>query len=535
MDNDDKVKRSNTDITVFLEQHLEDRVGPPDLYDLQEEFKKNKKNKEILYKLAMALFFVVIFFTTYGITKFIENSNSKIDINISDFTDVDLKEILNTAKKYENELIMAKKGAEDIKNEKQIKINEKNAELLKNIESLKLQNLAPAEFDRRVAIMRRDNNNKIYILDSEYRKLLLEKEKEISDIEERIKLYDQKQIETAKKNEEVLNNQQRLFDIERRKVSKYYDGILLEKDKNYKNLKDYYVSLISIINKNKEKDINALVLKYNPVYTDEEFLRLSSINEIDSTTTLNYSIFSKNDVTSDLTGDVSSDKLVFVFPYLIDYKDQFAQENILTETEYNSIREYILGFKSLMRRLNDEPYINSIPKTFYSLYNYYINIINRYETFINRYYSLVEEKNSAIRDLNQSIQDLNKIVSKLKYDILQLEAKVAQKEDELAQKDERLKKSESLLYMYQNSLTPLLEDKYSGVIVSITDNNDLVLFMKNKDVFLNGKIADVVSLKNEKIGKIKIVVDESGDVIGKEYFLNKKKQFNLLDRILLIN
>lgn len=535
MDNDDKIKRKNADITVFLEQHIEERIGPPDLYDLQEEFKKNKKNKELLYKLAMALFFIIIFFITYGITKFIEKSNSKIDINISDFTDVDLKEILNTAKKYENELIMAKKGAEDIISEKQIKINEKNAELLKNIESLKLQNLAPAEFDRRVAIMRRDNNNKIFILESEYQKLLLEKEKEISGIEEKIKLYDQKQIETAKKNEEVLNNQQRLFDIERRKVAKYYDGILLEKEKNYKNLKDYYVSLINIINKNKEKDINSLILKYNPIYTDEEFLRLSGINEIDSTTTLNYSIISNNDVTSDLTSDVSSDRLVFVFPYLIDYKDQFAQENVLTESEYNSTREYITGFKSLMRRLNDGPYINSIPKTFYSLYNYYMNIVNRYETFINRYYVLVEEKNRTIQNLNQSIQDLNRIVSKLKYDILQLEEKIVQKEEELAQKDKQLEDSESILYMYQNSLTPLLEDKYSGIIVNIRDNKDLILYIKNKEAFSNGKIADVVSLKNEKIGKIKIVVDESGDIRGEEYFLNKKKQFNLLDRILLIN
>ncbi|HOS32595.1 MAG TPA: hypothetical protein PLO95_05270, partial [Spirochaetota bacterium] len=102
MDNDDKIKRKNADITVFLEQHLEERVGPPDLYDLQEEFKKNKKNKEIFYKLAMVLFFVITFFITYGITKFIEKNNSKININISDFTDVNLKEILNTARKYEN-------------------------------------------------------------------------------------------------------------------------------------------------------------------------------------------------------------------------------------------------------------------------------------------------------------------------------------------------------------------------------------------------------------------------------------------------
>jgi len=164
-----------------------------------------------------------------------------------------------------------------------------------------------------------------------------------------------------------------------------------------------------------------------------------------------------------------------------------------------------------------------------------MNIVNRYETFINRYYVVVEEKNRTIQNLNQSIQDLNRIVSKLKYDILQLEEKIVQKEEELAQKDKQLEDSESILYMYQNSLTPLLEDKYSGIIVNIRDNKDLILYIKNKEAFSNGKIADVVSLKNEKIGKIKIVVDESGDIRGEEYFLNKKKQFNLLDRILLIN
>ena len=128
MDNDRKVKDivSQSRKTFLDWKNLE--IGNKDLYDLEKEFSATKKNKNYLVIITILVFLIVFVGTAYAVTRYIQESGRIVPIEIKDFEDVNLKDILDVAKNYEQKLERARKELKALNAEYEASVNDVKSE-----------------------------------------------------------------------------------------------------------------------------------------------------------------------------------------------------------------------------------------------------------------------------------------------------------------------------------------------------------------------------------------------------------------------
>ena len=215
MDNDRKVKKDvvNQSRKIFLNwKNLE--IGNKNLYDLEKEFSATKKNKNYLVIITILIFLIVFVGTAYAVTRYIQESGRIVPIEIKDFEDVNLKDILDVAKNYEQKLVRARNELKTLEAEHKNAVSEVRSQRERETQIVMESQNSEEEKRKSVAVLRRKESRTAAALDSEYGKKIEEKEKEISEIEKAIASYDATVVEQARKQEEILNNQQKMAELE---------------------------------------------------------------------------------------------------------------------------------------------------------------------------------------------------------------------------------------------------------------------------------------------------------------------------------
>jgi hypothetical protein len=144
------------DLTVVVKDLLLQEAGKlitekPKLYNLEEEFARTRTNR------SMRVFFIVLAFVllaaaaTVGITLYIEEQNRRISVDIKEFDDVNLKDLLNVAKKNDNDMALARTALSDLQLELSDKVATVNMETASALEVLGTQALSAEESARLAA------------------------------------------------------------------------------------------------------------------------------------------------------------------------------------------------------------------------------------------------------------------------------------------------------------------------------------------------------------------------------------------------
>ena len=277
------------DLTVIVKnlllQEAEKLVSEkPKLYNSDEEFARTRANRSLRVFFIVLAFVAAAVAATFGITAYIEDQNRKITVDIQEFDDVNLKDLLNVAKKNDNDMALARTALSDMQLELSDKIGTVNVETSSAVEVIATKGLAAAERDRQAAQVRAQGTAKIAALRASYAPRIQAKEDEIKVIQKKIDEYDQRSLESARKQEEVLNNQQKLFDLEKTKQKNQYEARIAEMrasfDRDMEAQKTAQKSVVAAMNakynadmaalrEKQRKEIAALILKYNPVFESE--------------------------------------------------------------------------------------------------------------------------------------------------------------------------------------------------------------------------------------------------------------------------
>ncbi|HOV15404.1 MAG TPA: hypothetical protein PK771_14045, partial [Spirochaetota bacterium] len=379
MDNDKQIEKNPANL--FLKEQVFDDKDKVNLYNLEDEFEKTKKNKHLFVRFIIFGFIVSLIFFAFIFSRLIENRNKKNKVSITAFEDVNLKDLLDNAKKNENRLSKSKNELQDLKNQLFQKTNDISSEASKMIEIISTESITDEEKKSKIAIVRRNERYKISNANIEYQEKIDLKNKEIKELQKIVDEYDQRQVEFAKKNEEVINNQQKLFDIEKNKmISDYESKIKTLNNKLYNEitkLKSHYNNMIANLKANHAKEIDELILKFNPILTDDQFqLAIQS--------------------------DSSSD-LVDVFE-LYKYDAVLNFENITTKKEFDRLRDYVYKRDTIMEKLLQVPYVNSIPVALYKSEFYNKRTVQIYESIWKKLLENVKDKNIEISNLNDQIK-----------------------------------------------------------------------------------------------------------------------------------
>lgn len=351
MANDKQIKKDLVPLGAkFLPEEIANIDGKAEIYSLEEEYAKTRKNKNWLVLLIILIFIGLIAALTVFVTYYSSARDSNIEVSISEFDDLRLKEILNSSRLSENNLQIGKNEVLSLMIEMRNRILEVNNIYLVRQNAL-LDKGYPENVTREKLIeLKKAEDSDVSAIKLKYEGQINKKRAVISEIEqEKIKA----DRELRKENKALVR-----FGDENRLYAQRMKQLQDSSQSGLNSLTDFY-----------ERYIKYVILKYNPV-------------------------FSSGDVRSTLDRNIKRDEA----QNLREYDELFARENIISRQRFNETRGKIADQKILLQRLTGVGYENSVPPTLKSIDSLSRSIVNDYENLWFGLISTVKQKNSQIED-----------------------------------------------------------------------------------------------------------------------------------------
>jgi len=394
MDHDDKVK----DLIVKGKKAFLKKTGAKEAkqeaYQLDREFAKTKKNRSPIVWISIAIFIVVFGVAATLVTLYIERESKQVAVDIEDFADVNLKDVLDRAKKIENELEAAKRELQNLLAARDKAIKGVNDELGRQLTLLSSRSVSAGEKQRREGDLREQAAADIEAINAEYQPKIEELQARIAALQDEIDAYDTRLVEQAKEQQEVLNSQQRKHEIQLESTISYYETqieeITSKNESEVAALNEYHDSYvaqqeanhaneISRLKRLHAREVAALILKYNPEFTSPELLEII-----------------ERSVEPITLEDVEIEK----------YRTVLAEEDLLTSYQFRQLRSYLSDLSLLTARLQEVPYENSIDPAVDQIEYLALMVFNEYEDLWSGLADKLAERNLEIEQFLFALDSL---------------------------------------------------------------------------------------------------------------------------------
>ena len=201
-------------VSLFLKKEMVATAEKAVVYDLAKEFSATRKNRGLMTYISLALFTLFLLGGTFGVTSFIDRSNRNIAIDITDFEDINMQELLNSLRNAGKLMADMKQNMEQMKGQMGVEMQKVRMEAREELLRLKNQhNISQAQ---RAAMMRKvqaDREKRIAEINAGYEARLKDKEKSIQEVKVQMSGYEtrlQKKMDIyTEKLEKKLNQYQR--------------------------------------------------------------------------------------------------------------------------------------------------------------------------------------------------------------------------------------------------------------------------------------------------------------------------------------
>ncbi|MCR5435769.1 MAG: hypothetical protein K6E97_01750 [Treponema sp.] len=479
MDNDNKIAKDLTpaqrhkDVLLFLNEELnsiQTRASSVNTYNLEKEYAKTKKHKSPFVALVLLVCAVAVFGAAYLMSVVISKNNEKIEVNLEEFQDLNLRDLLDNVSKTQVNYDNAVKEKILLESQMQSEISEAEAERdneLFVIDSLNLR--SQSQINQRKREVERDFNKKVNEIKSSYEQKINPIELQIANYKQELDSYDSSVLESAKEQEQALNSQRKVQEMEIERITKMYEQRISDLQ-----------NTISTDRKSKGKNVRNAVGEVAGRYKAE----LNNLDPVLKDSRADSIIEETKNKNSDLLSTRS-----------------FVQENkISNETVASGVTEYQTlydDYKYLKKPVSSLPQKNSVPE--------YVNAMDRLvdqmgQTFV-----------STLNELNKENLNLKAEIEKLNENI----TKINQEKEALNQRIATLGNTyKSRLDIYTDCISELVQyTPFNAVVVTATDKDNITIYVAPKARYLvteNGTPVEIVGLENVR-GKIY--------PFGQDYFL----------------
>jgi hypothetical protein len=355
MANDNEVKKNLTLGSKFLPAEIANIDGGSEVYSLENEFSKTRKNKNWLVFFIVLIFILLIAAFTSIFTYYTSEKDKNIDISISEFDDLRLKEILNSSRLAENNISIRNNELQAIIVEMKNQMLEVNNRYLVKENSILDKGMSAAATREKVRELKNAEQNEINGIRLQYESKINEKRNQINKIEAE-KRAEEAKLAQAKKSMGNFGDENKVYAMKMKSLSDTSSSGL-------STMADYYNRFVKYV-----------ILKYNPVFSSNEL----KVN-LDKNSKRNES---KN---------------------LRDYDDLFQRENVISRKRFDDLRVKISEHDVLVERLIGVGYENSVPPALKSIDNLSSSIVNDYENLWFGLVSTVKQKNSQIEDYKAAL------------------------------------------------------------------------------------------------------------------------------------
>lgn len=490
MDNDGKVTELiEQSKLAFLREALENLKNDRQQYDLGKEFAATRKNRTPMVAGIILATIAVFGVGAWAVTLYIQRSSNRVAVTIKDFQEVNLREVLDAAKRLDTQMQDAQSQKSNLESERDAQIALAKQSAQQQIQLLTTESLSDEQVKERTAAINHALQIKIASIQADYATRIAEVDAQIKNISAQQAQYDSRQVEQARQQEEVLNNQRKLFDMQLQQQKQDYEAKIADLTTGYEkqiaDLKAYHTQFVAALEKKHQTEIQALIAKYNPTYSDAAIVGLLS-SPIDA------SLLQK--------------------PTLADFQNLLATDNVISRDAYNRIAANLADYETIIQRLEQVPYENSVPQALKQLEYRNISLIRSLESIWSGLAGLIDKKDAAIASADQTIAEQNRTIATRNQAIGTLTSRIGQ---------------------YSYALDSLVQaDRENGYIIDPRDPNNILVYIDKIRQVTDGTTALVFRNDDQSIGVIRFSVS-GGTTRASLVKLSADQQLMPFDKILI--
>lgn len=465
MDNDNQIAPKklsknedsrHKEVLLFLNDELQTLKEDNGIqsYNLEEEYSKTKVNHNWFPLIVLVISCLAVIAIALTMNKIIQVQNQKITVNLSSFDDLNLKGLLDSVAKAQQNYDAALKNKLQLESEMEAAIKSLEAEKDNKVFLLDSLKLSTKEYERRRAEIIKDFTLKSKAIHDEYDKQIILAEKEAETFKKELDQFDSVKIQSAKEQEKAINSERQLYEMERMDLTNHYEARISELEKEIEDMR-------SLNNKNMRAYISELTKKYEAeIAALDPVLKDTKASEILTSTNLPLQEVEENEKTkgenlSALMQDNHFDANTFI------NSNSITDERVVTAL--NEYQNFYNDYSYLDTSLLDLPHKNSIPE------------------YVSASRILVNEMGNALAqsaaNMSRENQELNKKIEKLSEEV-NTQKRLLQKEKNnlLSEKEKHKEEITILTNNYENILTSALEGaKTKAVILSVDSADNLII------------------------------------------------------------
>ncbi len=397
MDNEGKV----TDLVeqsklVFLREAIEDFQNRQAQYDLGREFAKSRRNRSPLVPGVILGMILLFFIGAWGVTWYIQASSKNITVTLREFEEVNLREVLDTAKRIDTQITNAVEQKNAIIAERDTSINAVRTAADQQISLLGNENLSAAQRSVQTQAINSQADRQAQQISAAYAPRIAKFDDSIKVLQDKMAQYDSRQVEQAKKQEEVLNSQRTLYDLELANQRSGYEqrisSLNSDHQKQLAEQKRFHEQFVAGMQRKFDDERSALIAKYNPTFTDPSVAAL-------------------------LTASV--DAAAVKAPRFAPFQPILSSAGVISETDYDSLQQELDEYETLVKQLESIPYENSVPNALSQIDYRSIALLHRLETVWTGLADAVRRDQEAIAQRDRAIVARDRTIAAEKGELAQ--------------------------------------------------------------------------------------------------------------------
>ena len=352
----------------FLQRALHEAKEGGTSYDFESEFAKTRQNRSFLVWGATAATILALGLAAYGVTLVIQHQAATAPVDVQAFTDLNLKDLLDTAKRNENDLDQAKQELANLDYDYNSAVETAGRAYAAAVESIKARNLPSNQEVSETASAAATRDATERRLRASYLPAAAAKKAQIAEVQAKIDKYDQHMMAQAQQQQAVLDNERRLFDMQMKSQSQLYEGQIAE-------LKSARLRDIASLKRQKDELAAALTARYNPVFGDDRSAALLNAWREPS----------------------DSAAVPALSPYL-------GNRGFIDAGTAARLDQSLSDFLYLEGRLRAVPYLNSIPPALARTQNEAVSAIIAYREALAKTVSALQSEDARILELTAAVQ-----------------------------------------------------------------------------------------------------------------------------------
>ena len=225
MGNDNKINDKG-EVLLFLQEELIPLRKKKEVtnYDLEHEYAKTRKNKDISIWLTLGITLAVVVGITWAVITKMSATNREIEVSLDAFEDLNLRNLFNALSKTQDLYEKASKTKAELQAGLDSALTNAQRSRDTDLEYIKRLGLSKKQRSEREERVLQKYRDAVQAAHDEYDEKLVAADIELKQYEEQLKSFDSENVEKAQKWENEMDSQRQVHELEIESLTKEYEA-----------------------------------------------------------------------------------------------------------------------------------------------------------------------------------------------------------------------------------------------------------------------------------------------------------------------